>query len=416
MNILWISFFGSWTMPLLNAIKTNNRVGIIVPVINGKKKYETTEENGIAFFYLALSGNECYKDMTEQTFRKYNQIIQNFKPDIIHVHGTEKNLAQIQNFLYDIPVVISIQGLLTGYKPYSYNYLDLAKACKFSTLKNYFGKGGINLMYNIFSNGESYENDILHRGKYFIGRTLWDKAHVIFNNPKALYFQGEELLRKEFYENANSWNTANCTKHSIFMPSGFNPIKGLHLAVEAINLLKKLYPDVSINVPGICANADGLKRLRNPIIGEEYIRYVCHLIKKHRLEKNIKFLPKLNATDMMRQMQRAHVFLSPSSIDNSPNAIGEATMIGIPIVTTPVGGVTSFLKDGETALFAPAGDPYMIAYQIKRIFDNDNLAITLSKNAQKIALERHDIDKTTKQYLNIYRQIIQQNENTPYSL
>lgn len=119
---------------------------------------------------------------------------------------------------------------------------------------------------------------------------------------------------------------------------------------------------------------------------------------------------------MMRQMQRAHVFLSPSSIDNSPNAIGEATMIGIPIVTTPVGGVTSFLKDEETALFAPAGDPYMIAYQIKRIFDNDNLAITLSKNAQKIALERHDIDKTTKQYLNIYRQIIQQNENTPHSL
>ena len=411
MNILWISFFGSWTMPLLNAIKPGNRVGVIVPVINGKKKYETTEENGIAFFYLALSGNECYKDMTEQTFRKYNQIIQNFKPDIIHVHGTEKNLAQIQNFIAGTPVAISIQGLLTGYKPYSYNYLD-GQTRRFKTLKNHIGRGGVNLMYKIFSKGESYETDILRHGRFFIGRTKWDKAHVLFSNPHALYFHGEELLREEFYKNSYSWNVNECTRHSIFMPSGFNPIKGLHLAVEATNLLKKLYPDVSLGVPGICANAAELKKLKSPITGEEYIRFVCHLIKKYGLERNINFLPRLNAANMIRQMQQANVFLSPSSIDNSPNAVGEATIIGTPVVTTPVGGVTSFLKDGETALFAPAGDPYMIAYQIKRIFDDDSLAAALSKNAHEVALQRHDINKTTKQYLDIYRQIIQLHENT----
>ena len=406
MNILWISFFGSWTMPLLNAIKSGNRIGVIVPVINGKK-HETKEENGITFFYLPLTDGECRKNMTGRTFEKYNEIIRNVKPDIIHVHGTEKNLAQIQNFIAGTPVAISIQGLLTGYKPYSYNYLD-GQARRFGTLKNYFGKGGINLMHRIFSKGESYETDILRHGRFFIGRTKWDKAHVLFSNPHALYFHGEELLRDEFYENSGSWDVNTCTRHTIFMPSGFNPIKGLHLAVEAINLLKELYPDVSLDVPGICADAAELKRLKSPIIGEEYVRYVCYLIRKYGLEGNIRFLPRLNAADMVRQMQRANVFLSPSSIDNSPNAVGEATMIGTPVVTTPVGGVTSFLKDGETALFSPAGDPYMMAYQIKRIFDDDGLAATLSRNAHEVAMQRHDTEKTAKQYLDIYRQIVRQ--------
>lgn len=402
MKILWISFIGSWTFPLLNQIKINNEVGIIIPNTDSKNK--SYQKDKIYFFELSLKKNELYDNMNINTFLKYKKIIDSFNPNIIHVHGTEKNLAQIQNYIEDIPIVISIQGLLTGCKNYTFNYLDATEVKKNCTLKNKFGFGGIKLMDKNINQGKFYELDILKKGKYFIGRTYWDKAHVMFNNTQALYFHGEELLRTEFYDYASSWDINKCQKHSIFMPSGFNPIKGLHLAILTTYLLKQYFPDIQLSIPGISNKQ--IKRFTNIVFGEEYIIYCVKLIKKYKLDSNIRFLSQLDANGMIGEMQKAHVFLSPSSIDNSPNAVGEATVIGTPIVTTPVGGIPSILRDEKEVLFAPAGDPFMMAFQIKRIFEDDNLAFSLSKNAFQIAQKRHNIEQTNFQYTQIYKQII----------
>lgn len=402
MRILWISFIGSWTFPLLNQIKINNEVGIIIPNTDGKNK--SYQKDKISFFELSLKKRELYENMNINTFMKYKKIIDAFNPDIIHVHGTEKNLAQIQNYIKNIPIVISIQGLLSGYKDFAFNYINTSSIKKFTSIKNLIGRGGSNLMYKYFNKGISYEINILKEGKYFIGRTYWDKAHVMFNNTKALYFHGEELLREEFYNYEASWDIKKCQKHYIFMPSGFNPIKGLHLALKTVYLLKQYFPDVELIVPGISTKQ--IKRFTNRVYGEEYIIYCVNLIKEYGIESNIKFLSRLDAKRMVEEMQKAHVFLSPTSIDNSPNAVGEATMIGVPIVTTPVGGIPSILKDENEVLYAPAGDSYMMAFQIKRIFEEDNLATSLSRNAHIKALKRHDIVNITTQYLNIYNEII----------
>lgn len=98
--------------------------------------------------------------------------------------------------------------------------------------------------------------------------------------------------------------------------------------------------------------------------------------------------------------------MSPTSIDNSPNTIGEAMMIGIPIVTTAVGGILSFLKDKETCLLAPAGDEYVIAYKIMQLFEDQELSQKLSNNAYLVALQRHNIETTILQYREIYLQCI----------
>ena len=405
MKILWISFIGSWTIPLLEALnsKGNNHYGLIIPTTDKKQKTHINISN-VDIYTINLKPRDLYYNMSPSTYRVYHKYIQKFSPDIIHVHGTEKNIAQIQNYIHNIPVVTSIQGLLTGYKKYAFNYILPTDIKSFSTLKNKIGKGGYNLMYKYFCRGESYETDILNKGKYFIGRTYWDKAQIMFQNPNANYFHGEELLRDEFYRHAASWNVANCRLHSIFMPFGFNPIKGLHLAIATTYLLKQYYPDIELSIPGI--SPCDLKRFISRLWGEEYIIYCMNLIKKYNLKNNVRFLPRLDAEGMINEMQQAHVFLSPSSIDNSPNAVGEATMIGTPIVTTPVGGVPSILEDEKEVLFAPAGDPYMMAFQIKRIFENDELAISLSKNAHLKALKRHDRENTTSEYLRIYQEII----------
>lgn len=69
------------------------------------------------------------------------------------------------------------------------------------------------------------------------------------------------------------------------------------------------------------------------------------------------------------------------------------------------------MKDNYNSLFVPAGDAYMMAYQLKTIFENDSLAIELSQNAYKTALKRHDKEITAKQYITAYEQIIKIHPN-----
>jgi DNA modification methylase len=64
------------------------------------------------------------------------------------------------------------------------------------------------------------------------------------------------------------------------------------------------------------------------------------------------------------------------------------------------------VKNEESSLFFPSGDAAMLAFQIDRIFSDDELAVKLSQEAKIIALKRHDIVETTNQYMNIYAEII----------
>lgn len=268
------------------------------------------------------------------------------------------------------------------------------------------GRGGVDAQYKLFCQSAQYEIDIFKNGRYFIGRTEWDKAHVIFNSPHAIYFHGEELLRPEFYKQQNTWAIDKITPYSIFMPSGFNPIKGLHVALEAITLLKEKYPKIKLRVPGIPMNILKRKGLFATLMGEQYLNFIRTFIKRNNLTNNIELLPRLTPAQMVECMQQSHVFLSPTSIDNSPNTVGEAMMIGLPVVVTAVGGLLSFLKDNETCLFTPVGDSYMMALKIMQIFEDIKLAERLSQNAYQTALRRHDISTTIIQYITIYKQCV----------
>jgi len=64
----------------------------------------------------------------------------------------------------------------------------------------------------------------------------------------------------------------------------------------------------------------------------------------------------LNAQQMTEELAMSHVFVSPSFIDNSPNAVSEAQLIGMPVISTYTGGVPSLIEEGQTGLFFQTGD------------------------------------------------------------
>ena len=420
MNILWVvhdvleqfaqnvkkgepTYGGSWVTPLFDALmkEDSNVIGVITPVVNGE--YLKVSNGKSIFYSIPIKKGDNLKYHRRENVEFYLKAVNDFKPDIIHFHGTEKNFGLLRKFVApEIPMVGSLQGIINSYLPYLLMSSSEFNRRKYKSVKNWLGRGGIDAFIRKWNFYKKIEKDIFQINQYFIGRTLWDKAQAYSLNENIKYYHGEELLRKAFSD--SEWDINKCNKKSIFISSGAYPVKGLHTLIEAVNLLKTRYPEIKVYVP--LFGKIGELRLRDYLFGDDYSNYIKTLIKKYNLQTSFIPLNRLNAQEMADRFKQSHVFVISSFIENSPNSLGEAMKIGVPTVVSYTGGIGSMLKDEQSSLFFPIGDFRTLAQQIKRIFESDDLAVKLSKNAQIIAENRHNVISATNQYMDIYSQII----------
>ncbi|MBX6330362.1 MAG: glycosyltransferase family 4 protein [Gemmatimonadaceae bacterium] len=98
-----------------------------------------------------------------------------------------------------------------------------------------------------------------------------------------------------------------------------------------------------------------------------------------------------------REGDAADVFLSTNHIDNTPVAVIEAAAMGLPVVSTRVGGVSHLIRDGDTGLLVPDGDDAAMAAAVLRILDEPGLAARLSRNGRAMA-ERSSWEQVRAQW------------------
>ena len=193
-------------------------------------------------------------------------------------------------------------------------------------------------------------------------------------------------MRDEFYE--KKWNINSIERHSIYVSQGGYPIKGLHIVLEALNILKHRYPDIKLYVAG--RDITKCNSIMEIIKYSNYHKIISKMIKKYNLQQYIKFTGQLNATQVTEKMLKSNVYVQASSIENSSNALGEAMIIGVPCVASYVGGTPDIIKDKEEGLLYPFGDYALLAHYISKVFDDDRLALKLGKNAKMHAEITHN--------------------------
>ena len=140
-----------------------------------------------------------------------------------------------------------------------------------------------------------------------------------------------------------------------------------------------------------------------------YVNYLEKLIRQYSLENSIVFLGSLNAEEMKEQYLLANVFASPSSIENSPNSVGEAMILGTPVVSSDVGGVKNMLTHNEEGFLYQHDAPYMLAFYAMELFENKEKCFEFSKNAKQHAKTTHDANQNLSALIDIYRSIAQKN-------
>jgi glycosyltransferase involved in cell wall biosynthesis len=106
-------------------------------------------------------------------------------------------------------------------------------------------------------------------------------------------------------------------------------------------------------------------------------------------------------------MIHSDVFVHASHIDNSPNSLCEAMLLGMPVIATFAGGIPSILKDKHEGLLVQDGDPYAMAGAMLELFEDAEYAKTLGLNARQTAMLRHNPDTITKNMVQIYSSVIE---------
>ena len=80
-------------------------------------------------------------------------------------------------------------------------------------------------------------------------------------------------------------------------------------------------------------------------------------------------------------------------------------LLGMPVVSSNVGGVSDMMKHEKEGYLYQADAPYLLAYYISMFFDNQEIEETYGENARRHALETHNKEENMKTLLEIYENI-----------
>lgn len=278
---------------------------------------------------------------------KMLEITKRFQPDVVHCYGTEypHTLAMCRAFPEKEKLLISIQGLCAVYA--NTYFANLPKDVVQSvTLRDFLKKDSIVEQYEKFVRRGEMEIEAVRLAGNVTGRTDWDRHYTAEWNPKAKYYAMNETLRGNFYE--GEWKEEACIPYSIFLSQGDYPIKGLHYMLLALPAILKQYPQAKVYVAGnsIVNNST----LKDKLKISAYGKYLLRLIRRKKLEEHVEFLGRLNAEQMKERYLKSHLFVCCSTIENSPNSLGEAMILGVPCVSADVGGISSIFTGGEDGI------------------------------------------------------------------
>ena len=79
--------------------------------------------------------------------------------------------------------------------------------------------------------------------------------------------------------------------------------------------------------------------------------------------------------------------------------------MGLPIVSTHVGGIETLLDYGNDGILVPANDPWRMADVIMQLFNDKERMASFSRNSYKHAHERHNVENIKRDLLTCYHNI-----------
>jgi len=245
-----------------------------------------------------------------------------------------------------------------------------------------------------------HANDIFAPRNFEIGlRSLVDAARVIVTETDF----AEKFLQERFPEHADRIHRIyNGLTIAGFRRANFSSASPLIVAVGRL-IDKKRFADL---IRACRLLMERGRSFRCEIIGEGPLEKELHQqIDDLDLQNYVKLLGPKPQHEIAEHLAMGTVFVLPSVIDasggmdNLPTVIMEAMATGLPVISTPIGGIPEMVVQNETGMLVSAGDSSALASAIERIIADLSLARRLGENGYKRANELFSIEKNVRELL-----------------
>lgn len=339
--------------------------------------------------------------------KRLGKIIRDSSPDIVHIHGTEKCFGLIYREMHGkdgciaigsrkIPIVISIQGIMQEIVRKYFAGIPEEKAVKYGSIGAMLRKQSVMRRYRQLQHQAADEAVILSETKFIIGRTDWDRAMTAGFNPERIYFHVGEIMRPEFYRGKarEEREDNDAGKRPVRLISTFSEglYKGYELLLKVAAELKRKDTDYIWTVIGYTQKSETV------LISEKATGL-------HSSNLNIRFCGKMDAGSIVRELSRSDIYCQVSHIENSPNSLCEALLLGLPAIATNVGGTATVANNGISASLVSDTSPAEYAKAIIRLAASPE-GIISGKGSRIAALIHHDPERIRKQLTDTYTEII----------
>lgn len=351
--------------------------------------------------YLLFSGGSkrlLYENpKTEEDCKKAVALC---NPDLIHIHGTEyaPGLSMLKAHP-ELPTLLTIQGILRRISEEYGGGMSALELLKMSSLRDILRLKTPIAFKWLYKHNAKREAEILRQVRFVTGRTDWDKATMLAVNPNLQYFRCNYNLRDAFYS-APKWSAQEMERHTIMTGAALYSLKGLHILIRALAIVKQKFPDVRLYIPGGNAK-DG--RIVNP---PSYILYIEKMMRELHLEDNVVFTGSLPAEKVAEHLKTANVCVVPSAIEGASATLCEAMMVGTPSICAFRGGMTDLLTDKVNGFTYDFPEYPLLAQRIMELFDNDELASSFSEKTIALAQQRHDRKANIERTLQVYGEVM----------
>lgn len=263
MNILWITntifpapskalgipspVTGGWMYELAKKVGSVQGISLAVATIYTGKVKKKFDFDNIIYYLLPAKSTKSYQNALEY---HWQSVCNEFKPNIVHIHGTEFTQGlSCMRIIPSLNYIISIQGMVSIYQRYYNAGIGTWEILKHITFRDLVRFDTIFQGKIDFKRRGKFEKEYIQRTYHVIGRTSWDYAHSKAINPNINYHFCNEILRDSFYT-ASKWDVNCKNDYTIFISQATYAIKGLHQVLKAVALLKKNFPKLKFGSLG----------------------------------------------------------------------------------------------------------------------------------------------------------------------
>lgn len=221
--------------------------------------------------------------------------------------------------------------------------------------------------------------DLLFKNSYRnIAPSMYLKSHFENNNYKTEYIPNVIQIKEYPYKERKVLSP------NILWVRAFDRIYNPQMAIEVLNRLKITFPEATLCMVG-------------PIKDGSF-EDCKNLVEKYSLESSVTFTGVLKKEEWHHLSENYDIFINTTNIDNTPVSVMEAMALGIPIISTNVGGLPFLIKNCVDGVLIEKQNPEMMTKAIEDIIKKKNSKLAF--NARK-KVESFEWSKVKKQWFSI---------------